>query len=201
MKIFNKDIEPNSLVPLLRKGDAVAYETLFRLYYDKLYNIANGYLGNTEDAEGVVQNVFLKVWEKKRNFDKIKNINNYLYTMTKHACLDHLKHLKIKNSFSKNYYEEKIAIQYQFIKDETSSALLENELEQKILEAIKKMPKKRQNIFIKSRFEGMKHAEIAENLKISKKTVDNQIYNALQHMKLHLKDYITPVITFILTFF
>ncbi|GAA4235664.1 RNA polymerase sigma-70 factor [Postechiella marina] len=179
----------------------MAYETLFRLYYDKLYHIAKGYLDSTQDAEGIVQNVFLKVWEQKRNLEKINNINNYLYTMTKHACLDHLKHLKIKNSFSKNYYEEKIAIQYQFIKDETSSSLLEKELEQKILEAIERLPKKCQNIFIKSRFEGMKHAEIAENLKISKKTVDNHIYNALQHMKLHLKEYITPTITFFLTFF
>lgn len=164
---------------------------MFRLYYDKLLHISKGYLGTIEDAEEIVQNVFLKVWELKNNFDRIESVNNYLYTMTKNACLDQIKHEKVKNSFSKNYYEEKIAVRYQFIIDEAASSLLESELEKRILHAIESLPEKCKNIFVKSRVDGMKHSEIAEVLHISKRTVDNHISYALKHMKLHLKEFLT----------
>ncbi|WP_262497880.1 RNA polymerase sigma-70 factor [Flavivirga eckloniae] len=180
----------------MQKGDKVAHEVLFRLYYDKLLHIAKGYLDSVEDAEGIVQNIFLKVWEKKKNVIKIRSINNYLHTMTKNACLDLLKHQRVRNTFSNDYYKEKIAIQHQFIKDEAASLVLETELEKKINEAIEALPEKCKRVFIKSRFEGLKHSEIAETLHISKRTVDNHISNALHHMRLHLKEYITLIIIF-----
>lgn len=114
--------------------------------------------------------------------------------MTKNACLDYLKHKKVKNSFSQNYYEQNIAIQYQFIEDEAASALLENELEKRITKAVQALPSKCKKVFIKSRFEGMKHSEIAESLNISKRTVDNHISNALQHMRIHLKEYLHVIL-------
>jgi len=191
-------MDSDSFAELLRKGDMIAYETLFRLYYNKLLHISKGYLGSVEDAEEIVQNVFLKVWEKKSNFDKIGNINNYLYTMTKNACLDQIKHEKVKNSFSKNYYEEKTAIRHRFIKDEAASSILERELEERILQGIELLPEKCKNVFIKSRVEGMKHSKIAKVLHISKRTVDNHISNALGHMKLHLKEFLALFIYFFL---
>jgi len=191
-------MDPDSFAELLRKGDMIAYETLFRLYYNKLLHISKGYLGSIEDAEEIVQDVFLKVWEKKDNFDKIGNINNYLYTMTKNACLDQIKLEKVKNSFSKNYYEEKMAIRYQFIKDEAASSILESDLEKRILQGIELLPEKCKNVFIKSRVEGMKHSEIAQVLRISKRTVDNHISNALGQMKLHLKEFLILFIYFFL---
>ncbi len=169
---------------------------LFRLYHDKLLHVARGYLGSIEDAEGAVQNVFLKVWEKRKNLDQISNINGYLYTMTKNACLDFLKHQKVKNTFSNNYYKERIAIQNQFINDEAASLILETELEEQINNALEALPEKCKKVFLKSRFEGLKHKEIADKLHISKRTVDNHISNALQHMRLYLKEYITILIIF-----
>ncbi|WP_246146971.1 RNA polymerase sigma-70 factor [Seonamhaeicola marinus] len=181
---------------MLVKGDELAHEALFRLYYGKLLHISKGYLGNVEDAEGVVQNVFLKVWEKKDNFGKVKNISNYLHTITKNACLDFLRHRKVRNTFSDNYYKEKIAIQSQFIENEAASSIIESELEERINQAINSLPEKCKKVFIKSRFEGLKHAEIADTLQISKRTVENHISNALQHMRLHLKEYISILIIF-----
>lgn len=175
----------------MKKGDEIAFETLFGVYYDKLLHIAKGYLGTIEDAEEVVQNVFLKVWERKGNFDKIVNLNNYLYTMTKNACFDRLKHEKVKNLFSKKYYQEKKAIQYQFMMDEAASSILEKELEKRINIAVEALPEKCKNVFIKSRVEGMNHSEIAKVLDVSKRTVDNHISNALKHMRLHLKEFLT----------
>ncbi|WP_367997930.1 RNA polymerase sigma-70 factor [Zobellia uliginosa] len=190
-----KDNKPNtnldSFLPLLRKGDQTAYEALFRIYYDKLLHIAEGYLGSEQEAEDVVQSLFLKVWERKHNFGEVTNLNNYLFTMTKNACLDQLKHEKVKDLFSKNYSEKKKAIQNQFIMDETASSILEKDLEKRIKLAIEALPQKCKNVFMKSRVEGMNHSEIAKALDISKRTVDNHISNALKHMRLHLKEFLT----------
>ncbi|NMH89057.1 RNA polymerase sigma-70 factor [Flavivirga sp. Y03] len=200
MKKYSKNIESNSFISLLQKGDMTAHEALFRLYYDKLLHIAKGYLGIIEDAEGVVQNVFLKIWEKKKNLEKVNNLGSYLHTMTKNACLDLLKHQRVKTNFSNNYYEERIAIRNQFIKDEAASLVIETELEERITRAIDTLPEKCKRVFLKSRFEGLKHSEIADIMHISKRTVDNHISNALQHMKLHLKEYLTLFIIFLKNF-
>tara|TARA_R110002050_G_scaffold289068_1_gene441479 strand:- start:45926 stop:46507 length:582 start_codon:yes stop_codon:yes gene_type:complete len=177
-------------IDLLKKGDEEAYEALFRLYYDKLLHISKGYLGSMEEAEDIVQNVFLKVWEQKDKLDKINNVNNYLYTMTKNACLDQIKHRKVKNLYSHNYYQGNMEAQCRFIKDESASLLLENELNKKIRNSIELLPEKCKNVFIKSRVEGLSNREVAQILNLSKRTVDNHIFNALKHMKFHLKDFL-----------
>ena len=191
MRTNKTNIDIDFLVHLLKNGDTDAFDTLFRLYYDKLIHIARGYLVLHENAEEIVQNVFLKLWERKNKLKNITNINSYLYLMVKNACLDHIKHEKIKIGYSKNVWDRKNAIRHQFIKDEAAALLLENELEKKIMESIELLPEKCKKVFIKSRIEGKKHHEIAELLGISKRTVDNHISNALKHMKLHLKDFLT----------
>ena len=187
-KISNTNI---SFTSLLKKGDDVAYETLFRLYYSKLFHIAKSYLLYKEDAEEVVQDVFLKLWEQKRKFKAIPNINGYVFTMTKNMCLDKLKHEKVKRRYIENDLKVKADIQYQFMLDETASSLLESELEQKIIQSINLLPEKCKQVFIKSRMEGLKHKEIAEELGISHRTVENHISLAIKHMKLHLNDFLT----------
>ena len=180
-----------SFLSLLKKGDKVAYETLFRLYYSKLIHIAKSYLVYQEDAEEVVQEVFLKLWEQKEKLETVKNINAYLYAMTKYSCLDKLKHEKVKRKYIENDLKAKANIQYGFIKDEAASLLIENELQQKIIQSIDLLPEKCKQVFIKSRMEGLKHQEIANELGISHRTVDAHISKAIRHMKLHLKDFLS----------
>ena len=190
MEQKNTHIDP-SFITLLQKGDEVAYETLFRLYYDKLIHIAKTYLVQREDAEEIVQEVFLKLWEKKDDLDKITNINAYLFTLVKRECLNHLRHDKIKREYRDTALQRKNTIQYGFLKDEAASLLLENELEQRIMESLELLPEKCKKVFLKSRMEGLKHKEIAKELGISHKTVDNHISKALGHLRLHLKDFLS----------
>ena len=191
MKKGLPNINNEFFISLLEKGEKCAFETLFRLYYNKLVNIAKGYLVNHQEAEGIVQNVFLKLWENKEALKEVVNINNYLYTMTKNSCLDQLKHEKVKQNFLDNSYRIKSEIQCQFLQDEAASRLLENELQSKINLSIELLPDKCKSVFKKSRFEGLRHSEIAAQMGISQKTVDNHITTALKHMRLHLRDFIT----------
>jgi RNA polymerase sigma-70 factor (ECF subfamily) len=183
--------DPVSFASLLEKGETIAFEALFKLYYDKLTHVAKGFLVRHEDAEGVVQNVFLKLWENRVRLKNTVNMNSYLYTMTKNACLDQLKHEKVKINYLNSHYHKKLAIQRQFLKDEAASLLLKNELEQVIIKSLELLPEKCKKVFTKSRVEGLKHYEIAQELGISKKTVDNHISYALKHMRFHLKNFTT----------
>ncbi|WP_239985787.1 MULTISPECIES: RNA polymerase sigma-70 factor [Arenibacter] len=191
MKKSQPNVNNDFFLSLLEKGEKCAFETLFRLYYSKLVQIAKGYLIYHQEAESIVQNVFLKIWENKGTLKEVTNINSYLYTMTKNSCLDQLRHEKVKRNFLDQRFRIKSEIQYQFIQDDAASLLLENELESKIIQSIELLPEKCKNIFKKSRFEGLKHGEIASQMGISHKTVDNHIANALRHMKLHLREFIT----------
>ena len=191
MKKGQPNINNELFLSLLEKGGKHAFETLFRLYYSKLVHIARGYLVYQEEAENIVQNVFLKIWENKECLGEVSNINSYLYTMTKNLCLDQLKHEKVKRNYLDNSYRIKSEIQYKFIQDEAASLLLENELEEKIIQSMELLPEKCKNIFKKSRLEGLKHSEIAAELGVSHRTVDNHIANALRHMRLHLREFIT----------
>jgi len=183
-------ITPDTLITRLREGDEVAYETLFRLYYAKLLHLAKNYLVYQEDAEHIVQNIFLKLWEHKSKFTQVTNINNYLYTMCKNACLDQLKHEKIKVKYA-THVVQKNSIHTAFMEDEAASLLLENELENQIFKSIELLPTKCKQVFMKSRIEGLNHKEIATELGISKKTVENHITKALGHMRLQLKEFLT----------
>lgn len=178
-------------VSLLENGETIAFRALFKLYYNKLTHIARGYLVCREDAEGVVQNTFLKIWENRERLNSIANMNSYLYTMTKNACLDQLKHEKVKMNYLNNHYRKKSAIQQQFLKDETASLLLKNELDQAIMKSLESLPEKCKKVFTKSRVEGLRHHEIAEQLGISKKTVGNHISYALKHMRFNLRNFTT----------
>lgn len=191
MKKGQPNINNEFFLSLLEKGEKYAFETLFRLYYSKLLYIARGYLVYQQEAENIVQNVFLKIWENRECLGEVSNINSYLYTMTKNLCLDQLKHEKVKRNYLDNNYHIKSEIQYKFIQDEAASLLLENELEDKIVQSIELLPEKCKNIFKKSRLEGLKHSEIAAELGVSPRTVDNHIANALRHMRLHLREFIT----------
>lgn len=188
LNISHKDVNKvkKNLVALLQEEPEFIFETIFKLYYQKLFQIAKIYLNNKEDSEEIIQNIFLKLWNNIDQVGEIKNLNNYLFILTKNACLNFLKHRKIR--FEYHNKKEK-TIQIQYLRSEAESLLLENELRTKIDEAISILPEKCKIIFIQSRFEGLKNAEIAEIHGISKKTVDNHISKGIKHLKLHLKEF------------
>ena len=129
-------------------------------------------------SEEIVQELFVRFWEQRETKDITTSVRAYLYTSVKNACLNQLKHLKIKEKY-KHEQERELT----FNSSHEQNGLEVSELDQKIHAAINSLPEGRRKIFILSRFDGLKYQEIADKLNISIKTVENQIGNALKFLR------------------
>ncbi len=114
-----------------------------------------------------------------------------MFTVTRNACLDHLKHRKRVREKSGSLYETELDNPIRFVENEAASRILQQELENQIRSSITALPEKQRQVFVKSRFEGMKNSEIAEDMGISKRTVDTHIHLALKFMRFQLKEFMT----------
>lgn len=161
----------------------------FKNFYQPLCRYAYTFLQDREDAEEVVQNAFLGMWEKRSNLSIHTSAKSYLYAMVRNACLNVLKHEKIKQKYAG---EQMVVTQggYEAVTETVHS----DELERRIYDAMNTLPEQCRLVFKLSRFEELKYAEIAEHLNISVKTVENHMGKALKLMREALKDYLPLII-------
>lgn len=145
---------------------------------------------NPQDAEEVVQDVFIKFWNNKKSLNIDSNVNAFLYAITRNACLDYLKARKRKSEKDALLIRE-LQIRQYVLEDETSGDLIKNELQTQINSILENLPLKCRRVFIKSRYEGKKHKEISKELNISEKTVENHISRALKEMRLQLRGFLS----------
>jgi len=166
------------LVKSLKKGDLFAFDQLFSKYSKKLYYFAKGYLGSKEDTEGLVQEVFLLVWDKRKELKEHLSFNAFLYTVTYNAIRKYFR----KKARAKKYLD-KFLEDYDGKHNKTIADIEYNNLQELANKAIEKLPEKRKLIFQLSRHKGLTNMEIARKLNISKKTVENQIHSALKFLR------------------
>lgn len=186
------ELQVDQLITTLRAGDIAAFEMLFRTYYQSLCNYACTFVRDPEEAEEVVQNTFTNIWEKRDTLSIHTGVKPYLYAMVRNACLNQLKHAKIKQQHA----AMEIAVGERSV-ESVSRTVEASELEVRIQEAMSKLPEQCRLVFKLSRFEDLKYAEIAEQLNISIKTVENQMGKALRVMREQLKDYLLFLVIFI----
>jgi len=179
----------------VKHGNESAFETLFRSYYAILCHYANSYLKDMDEAEEIVQGVFFRIWEKKHKINIDTSFKAYIYQSVRNKSLNYLRNKKTQSShltiIDKQDYQENMAI-------EELSAV---ELQDKLFEVLEMLPTKCKQIFIMSRFEGMKHQEIADNLDLKVKTIENQIGIALKFLKTQLSEYLYTIIFLLFNLF
>lgn len=168
------------LVEQIRNNDKEAFEKLFRKYYSSLQRFLWGYVKNQQVAEGLVQEVFIRIWENRYTLNPDKKIKTYLYKIGRNLAIDHTRHRKIV----RDWEEEKKALHSFSLVDQTIDDKLHNKfMLKKVKKAIEDLPERRRLVFILSRYDGMTYKEIAEKLDISVNTVDTQICRALQTLR------------------
>ncbi|HVI44045.1 MAG TPA: RNA polymerase sigma-70 factor [Chitinophaga sp.] len=187
------EILPNEsfLVSKLREGDENAFRQIYDFYWEKQYNLAFYKLGTRELAEELTQEVFTALWLQKETLDPGRPLRPYLSGAMKNQIL---------NAWRKNHSREKYL--QQVTTEESSEHLNEqlayNELNDLIHQEISRLPEKCREVFTLSRVKGYTVQQIADELKISPKTVNNHLVKALKSMRIGLKDYITILVLFYL---
>ena len=179
--------------PLTFNGEQGTFERLFKTHFKSLYAYALTIVKNEMVAEEMVQNVFFKIWEKKAGLNLQSPALAYLYKSVYHESLNYLKHQKVKVA-----YQSHTAYQLKNQTDQASKKVLLSELEQQINKALSELPEQCRTIFQMSRFEELKYQEIADQLGLSIKTVENQMGKALKLMRLKLVDYLPFLIAFLI---
>jgi RNA polymerase sigma-70 factor (ECF subfamily) len=156
------------------------FKKLFDLYYPALYLFASTIVNDNFLAEDLVQEVFIKLWEKSDGFDNIHAIKSFLYTSVKNKCLNHIEHEKVIQKH-KEYTQHEL-LNYAVINNQ----IIEEETHRLIYNAINELASECKNILLLS-INGLKNKEIAEELHISVNTVKTQKKIAYKQLKIKLK--------------
>ncbi|MGN6438977.1 MAG: RNA polymerase sigma-70 factor [Agriterribacter sp.] len=164
---------------------ASSFEAIFTSFYGGLHGYACTLIRNEAAAEGIVQQVFLKLWEKRNSLSIDISVKAYLYKSVYNHCLNYIKHRQIQS-----VHEKYMAKQPVSLAEASESKVLGKELREHIRAAIEDLPEQCGIIFKMSRFEELKYQEIASKLGLSIKTVEAQMGKALRLMRLRLAEYL-----------
>ncbi len=176
------------------KLDKRSFEELFRSFFPSLILFAQKFVPDQDTAKEIVHNVFLNLWEKREQVDMRSSLKSYLFTSVNNRCLNYIRDQK---KFEKDETRFQRLDSSEF--SDGVDRLEEQELEQRIYDALQSLPEKCREIFMLNRFEGLKYAQIAEKLNISVKTVETQMSKGLKILREKLSDYLGIIVLFILT--
>lgn len=172
--------EDQQLVQALQKGNVAAFDSLFEIYSPKLYGFAYKYFRNEADAEELVQEVFVKVWENRHVLKTEHSFKSYLFTITLNQIRKYFNKKAVALRYLESLHHEP-ELSDQHLAEDYESVL------QKLNSIIEQLPPRRREIFIKSKLEGKSSKEVAAELNISPGTVDNQISEALRFLRAQFK--------------
>ena len=175
------------------------FKLVFETYYPRLLRFANAYVDDRFEAENIVQDVFLKLWEKRASLPTDINLQAYLLTMVKNQCMDFLKHQKVVEQHFADWetvQQQEESFNYYAISQFNPDVMDVESVERFVEKAINDLPEQCRKVFELSRYDSLKYKEIAERLGISVKTVESHVSNALKILRITLKD-LFPVLFFL----
>lgn len=183
-----------------KQSENITFEDIYLSYFSKMKYFAKEYVISDEDAENIVQDVFMELWEKKEMLTMHLNLIAYLFTTIKNKCLNHLRHKTVVQETT-NQLQEEYSITLQMNLDSLEAfdqnLFTEQDVEKVISKAINSLSEKCREIFIMSKIEGKKQKQIATELNISINTVETQMGIAYKKLRIELKDYLSLLIFFI----
>ena len=183
-KLFNDNAgDQRFILNELQKGNERAFDTIFKQYYKPLCQFSFSFIKDQDAAENLIQEVFVKLWEKRENLTNIDNLLSYLMGMVRNQSIDFLRkektnskiYNKLKPESSENTTEEQIS---------------KNEFEEKLLKSILNLPERCRTAIEMSRFDGFSNKEIAQKMEISVKGVEALIGRSLKLLRSELQEFL-----------
>ena len=178
--------QDKKLLIKVKNSDTLAFKKIFSDYHDTLFRFVIYKTRDSDLAEDITQETFLRVWKSREKIIPEKSFFSLIARISTNLCYDHFRHLEVRNrhkdqipDFAKSHY------------DNPESMTDLEDLQEKIQKLVNnELPEKCRNIFILRRIEEKTNTEIAEILSLSIRTVENQIYRALKILKKNLKNYL-----------
>ncbi len=183
-------MDEERLLALLKVDDVLSFDAIYEKYWRLLYNAAYKRLPNADNCKDIVQNVFISLWERRGEVE-IRNLQSYLLSAVR---LQVLKQIEKKSMEGRFFMEKHISVSANTA-DET---LLKHELNIALERHINKLPLKRRSIFKMYFFDHLSTAQIAQELEISRKTVQNQLATATSYVKAHIAHLFLTIVFAIL---
>lgn len=172
-----------SIINLVADGQSDSFRLFYDLYYEQTFRFCYYFLKDKVACREVVSNVFLAIWQSRKQLSSISNIESYLYVVSRNEANRYL---------NSKYGENEVPLSEMCIQIESSSpeeTLLNEEMETLLTNAINELPEKCRIIFLMARQDGMKTKEIAELLELKESTVRVQMKIAIEKIILSLKPF------------
>jgi RNA polymerase sigma-70 factor (ECF subfamily) len=180
----------------LKKGDVLAFDAVYAKYCRRLFGFVLKYVKQKDDAEEIVQEVFVKIWESRHKIDVYASFDSFLFTIAYNSTISLLR----KRVTEKKYIEFLISQQQEYIVDDSSVEMQFNELNENVQLLLNELTPRQKEVFQLSRVEGLTHEEIAIKLNISTNTVKNHVVTALSFLRKRLDNKLLVNLLFISLF-
>jgi len=183
--------QEREVIEQIKEGSKETFRLLFDQFGPKIYAFALSYLKNESDAEELLQEVFLKLWEVRSTLDSSKNLKSFLFKICINLIYDSIRRKNI----------EQVYIDYSgrnnpLSGDNTWHEVIYNDMYDQLQQLIAAMPEQRRLIFRLSKEEGLSNEEIAVRLNLSRRTVENQLYRAISFLKDKIDKSSIPAVLF-----
>lgn len=172
------------VISMLKQGDEAALRIIYDRFYDRVFYLAIQFLKSPESAEEIVQDVFLKLWEKRQEIDETRPVEAWLYTVTRNRVINQFRKvareqacLKVKEVLPETTDFDKTA----------DKKILDREVENLLDQALRQLPEKQREVYRLARLEGYSRNEIADHLHISALTVKTHMARALISVRSYLE--------------
>jgi RNA polymerase sigma-70 factor, ECF subfamily len=176
------EIDETNLINRLKQGDEKAFNILFYQHHARVYNLAKRFLPFKEDAEEIVQIVFIALWENRQKIDENQSLSGYILTIARHWIYNTIKKNIYRQGYLEHLQQQSSALEYV-----TEDLVQFNELNALVDKLTNELPPKRSEIFKLSRTEGLSYKEIAHRLSITESTVNTQITKALDYVRKNIR--------------
>lgn len=176
---LGKDNLTFELLTRLKNGDVLAFDRVYELYSHKLFSFVFKILKNEAEADDIVQEVFVKIWESRHKLEDYKLVNSYIFTIAYNNSIDLIRK-RINNTKYLEHLKNSAVIN---VTPNVISQIEFNELNIHAEKLIANLPERQKQVYLLHREEGLTYPEIAEKLGISKNTVENHMVKALKYLR------------------